>query len=216
MQHLFFVQDMILCDLCPYKSKHGCDMKAHIKMHSHLAPFRCDLCSYSSFRYNALKDHEELHMNDDPNRKAKWDEILDVLEVRSLFFVAFISTFLMFRTTKNAFVWFAQRTNEFWGRKFDAIPKCFIGVFIAWTRLNSSRIWSTTRVIISSKHRRTFPAKFVDSKRIWKQKWTRMCKCITQLCLITRPNCLATRQFEQKRCHSNVRIVLFDAIGWCF
>jgi transcription elongation factor Elf1 len=53
--------DIFVCPHCPYKSKHGCDMKAHLKMHNEKNAHQCGQCSYSTKRLNALKSHEKLH-----------------------------------------------------------------------------------------------------------------------------------------------------------
>uniref|UniRef100_A0A915D140 C2H2-type domain-containing protein n=1 Tax=Ditylenchus dipsaci TaxID=166011 RepID=A0A915D140_9BILA len=55
--------ELLKCVDCPYKSKHGCDMKAHIKMHQEKRTYACSQCTYSSMRFNALKSHELLHVD---------------------------------------------------------------------------------------------------------------------------------------------------------
>uniref|UniRef100_A0A7E4W2C6 C2H2-type domain-containing protein n=1 Tax=Panagrellus redivivus TaxID=6233 RepID=A0A7E4W2C6_PANRE len=52
---------VLRCPQCPYRSKHGCDMKAHQKMHCDRGTFHCHYCSYSTMRLNALKTHISLH-----------------------------------------------------------------------------------------------------------------------------------------------------------
>lgn len=55
--------ETLFCQYCPYKSKHNCDMKAHIKMHEERRKYTCSHCTYSTMRQNALIAHEKLHQN---------------------------------------------------------------------------------------------------------------------------------------------------------
>ncbi|KAI1718101.1 transcriptional repressor CTCFL [Ditylenchus destructor] len=66
--------ELLCCTECPYKSKHGCDMKAHIKMHQEKRTYACSHCTYSSMRYNALKTHELLHSGVQPQHILKSEE----------------------------------------------------------------------------------------------------------------------------------------------
>ncbi|KAH7728417.1 Zinc fingerC2H2 type family protein [Aphelenchoides avenae] len=58
------------CHHCPYKSRHRCDMKAHLKMHEADNPYKCPHCTYSSQRQSALSMHEKLHESGDRGAKA--------------------------------------------------------------------------------------------------------------------------------------------------
>nr|CAD2208304.1 unnamed protein product [Meloidogyne enterolobii] len=64
------------CPHCPYKSKHNCDMKAHLKMHVERRKFACRHCTYSTMRQNALISHEKLHQinltDKGACRRVKW------------------------------------------------------------------------------------------------------------------------------------------------
>ena len=40
-------RDILSCHLCPYKSKHGCDMKAHLKMHNEQRAYKCIIMSFT-------------------------------------------------------------------------------------------------------------------------------------------------------------------------
>lgn len=72
----FYRRETNFCPHCPYKSKHNCDMKAHLKMHVERRKFACRHCTYSTMRQNALIAHEKLHQVNITDkgacRRVKW------------------------------------------------------------------------------------------------------------------------------------------------
>nr|CAD2122371.1 unnamed protein product [Meloidogyne enterolobii] len=75
-KEFFWRRETNFCPHCPYKSKHNCDMKAHLKMHVERRKFACRHCTYSTMRQNALISHEKLHQirltDKGACRRVKW------------------------------------------------------------------------------------------------------------------------------------------------